>query len=287
MIYEDRRREQESQAKALLLKDRCSQRKSKRKARERKELRNKRKALGIKLDSSDVIKMYVRGIPVRTIADKYCTTPVTINKIINNLIYSLVNVKTASMLEEYNKNHENTAALTAIDKIQSVSNDPFLSLLSPPHGELTEAEKTFCVSLVYEGDYIKALESAGLAEGIINNNKIKTSYSTALASRRTALENKPNTSQFITELRGLVSPTVNKEVVQKELMDMYLMLKNRGDRRDTNNIIRTLELIGRTEGVFSDRVQVEEVSASSTLDKLIAEAEEANIIEIDKESSEE
>ncbi len=69
----------------------------------------------------------------------------------------------------------------------------------------------------------------------------------------------------------LLSSPVSKEYVQSELVSQLEELKEVciDDPRQRSNLLKTVELLGRSIGAFSDKIQVEEVSPNQALDKLI------------------
>ena len=63
--------------------------------------------------------------------------------------------------------------------------------------------------------------------------------------------------------------------MQELLLEQIEQTKLRGDRKDSVNLRQLIELLGKTIGAFTERVEVHEIDPSKSLDLLIEMAKDA------------
>ena len=166
-------------------------------------------------------------------------------------------------------------------KATEVINEEFLSLLSPDDSPtLTEEEALFSWIYVHKGDSIEALETAGLHIGLFPDRP--ATYKRGLLTRSIFLQNKANIAQYIKELREkkYYTEDVTKQYVQELLLEQIAQMQLKGDKRDAVNLRQTIELLGKTIGAFTEKIEVHEVDPSRSLDLLISMAKEASVKEL-------
>jgi hypothetical protein len=104
-------------------------------------------------------------------------------------------------------------------------------------------------------------------------------YSQSLILRSHYLNSKENVATYIKEIREkrFIDSDIGKARVQSELLDQLQYMKASGDPRYKKDILRCIELLGKTVGAFTERIELTQVDPSSALDKLIEMAQEAEV----------
>lgn len=231
----------------------------------------------------NMIYDFSRGIDLEDLSTKYNYTYKDIHKAVNKLLEDLLNIKESRVLEDnkYKKGLKGPIQVS-IRKLKDYKliNEDFLSLLSEDDSKtLSEEESLFSYLYVYRGDAHEGLEASGLSTGLIKGSE---SYRKALTIRAAYLKEKPNVASYIQRLREerYVTTDVTKDSVQSMLLEELAVMKERGDVRDRVNIRQTIELLGKTIGAFTERVEIHEVDPSTSLDLLIEMAKEAETKEL-------
>jgi hypothetical protein len=157
--------------------------------------------------------------------------------------------------------------------IRGNSNTQLDSFLSGPKTKnLTAQEVTF-------GYIYNATGSINLALKESEFESVLTS-TTSPAIKQTLgmyLLSKPNIKSFINSLvkTQQKSLEISKPFVQNELVVQIIQLKEKlalettAKQADRGYLLKAIELLGKTVGGFTDRIQIEEVDPSKALDKLI------------------
>lgn len=231
----------------------------------------------------NMIYEFSRGIDLEDLSTKYNYTYKDIHKAVNKMLEDLLNIKESRVLEDnkYKKGLKGPIQVS-IRKLKDYKliNEDFLSLLSEDDSKtLSEEESLFSYLYVYRGDAHEGLETSGLSTGLIKGSE---SYRKALTIRAAYLREKPNVASYIQRLREerYITTDVTKDSVQSMLLEELAVMKERGDVRDRVNIRQTIELLGKTIGAFTERVEIHEVDPSSSLDLLIEMAKEAETKEL-------
>jgi len=192
----------------------------------------------------------------------------------------LVNAREANALI---MSEPDTYSNLAVDKLKKteVLNEEFFSLLSPPDSNLlTEEEALFSWILVHKGDSQEAIEESGLEVGLFKTQRV--TYKRGLLTRSLFLQQKKNVANYITELRErkYYSNDIDKKYVQELILEEIGKAKQRGDNKDAVNIRQLIELLGRSIGAFTERIEIHDVDPSKSLDLLIEMAKEASVKEV-------
>lgn len=228
-----------------------------------------------------VVELYLNNTPIAKIAEKFHYTTGDITNIIDDHIMNLANTRSAQLLEGSREN-KIYPVLEKLKKIE-VLNEPFLAKLSPNESlTLTEEEALFAWIYVHKGDSKEAVEMATLDDGLLKEQAI--TYKRGIFSRALYLQNKPNVSQYIKELREAkyFQEDVTKQYIQRELLEQIEYVKQRNDKKDAIHLRQLIELLGKTIGAFTERVEIQEVNPSKSLDLLIEMAKEASVKELEK-----
>lgn len=211
------------------------------------------------------------------IAQKYSTTEKNIELIVSRHWKTLTNVRETKMLTSgsYTNDHKNGSymALKAINRVPSINED-FLMLLSDPSDlVLTDNELQYCFNYVVTGDNLHALSEAGLTVGLMGSksDKGRNQYQLSCRLRGHYIRQKKNVAQRIFELKkeAFLPEIIDKNFVQSELLEQLNQLKECTDSSTVRSqTLKTIELIGKSVGAFSDVIKVEEVDPGKALDYL-------------------
>lgn len=245
------------------------------------------------LDTQVIVADYAEGtLSVNDIARKHNTTRENIQLIVNRHWKALTNMKESRALVSATTGlPSEKKALHALQNTDLI-NKEFQDLLSSDTANLlTEAEAQYAWIYTHTGDILEALKISQLDVGLYKEVKRtnRFSYDRACIIRSMYLNSKPNVAKYIQELREAKYTDTNlgKARIQSELIDQLQMMKAQGDSRNRKDILRCIELLGKTVGAFTERIEVTEVSPSNALDQLIEMAQEAEIVEIKEENVEE
>lgn len=227
----------------------------------------------------EILDKYLKGTSTSDLSIQYHYTEDKLIRMLEEHYRDIVNAKEAHSLcitdkNGYNPIHEK---LKAVDTIT----EDFLSLLSPPDSPtLSEEEALFSWILVHKGDAIEAVEEANLGVGLFKDRGV--TYKRGILTRSLYLQNKNNISQYIKLLREEKYQTedITKQYIQQELLEQIAQMKLKGDRKDAVNLRQSIELLGKTIGAFTEKIEVHEVDPSRSLDLLIEMAKEASVKEL-------
>jgi hypothetical protein len=169
-------------------------------------------------------------------------------------------------------------------------NEAFYSLLSQPQAEsLTDNEVQFCWAYVGTNNYEEAMTASGLDAGLFELSarsstgapiKVK-SYQHCLKLRIVYLKSKENILKFVKELRksAVFTPDIDKDYLQQKIM---IQLDNLdGDTStDGKKLSRDyIQMLGRTFGGFTDKLEIGTVSHLESVKKLREHARKTETLE--------
>lgn len=240
------------------------------------------------LDILKVVDDYAKGtLSVAEIAKKHSTTEDNVALVTKRFWKSLTNMRESRALIAADT-LDARSALAEIEHTELI-NDKLLDKLSPPSASLlTDEESQYAWIYVHTGDVKEALRGSKLDIGLYKERgkDSRFSYDRALVLRGMYLNGKPNISQYIKELREtrLQDANVGKSRIQSELIEQLDRLKARTDGKYEAQITRTIELLGKTVGAFTERIEVQEVTPENALDRLIEMAKDAEVTEISEDN---
>lgn len=228
----------------------------------------------------NILDDYLKGAPIKELVGKYNYSDKHIRDMIENHHQQLVNARSANALAITQKDGYNPV-LEKLKKIE-VLNQEFFDKLSPEDSPtLSEEEALFAWMYVHRGDSREAVEMSTLDVGLFKDQPV--TYKRGIFSRAVYLQHKPNVASYIKELRNTKyrQDDVNKTYVQELLLEEIQQIKEKGDKKDSKTLSRLIELLGKTIGAFTERVEVMEVDPSKSLDLLIDMAKNATIKELE------
>lgn len=245
------------------------------------------------LDHMAILSDYAEGVmSVSEIAKAHKTSDENVGLIASRFWKQLTNVREARLLAEDAKSaKEHFATKSALSDLERTKdfNKDFKALLSDSSSALlTDEEAIYCWTYVHTGDTMDAIRQAGLDIGLFkeNNKSTRFAYDRSMKLRAMYLNAKPNVVAYIKELREsrLIDADVGKARIQSELLEQLDQMKSSGEpNRLRTQILKTIELLGKTVGAFTERVEIHEVDPANALDKLIEMAQEAQVQELTEE----
>ena len=246
------------------------------KYRGRKDFKNIDEPVKLKLLSEYVQE----GTDHTALAEKYNLHPLQLRNFISTFRDKLNNTYELNYLINTQKT---VMPQTSIDKALSRSfvEEKLKDLLSPAESSvLTEAEQVYGWVYAKTGSNDTALKESGFTTAL----KVKDTARKNLLGM--LLREKPNLAQFITEQQqiNIERSEVTKKYVQSELVRQVEQLKemttlDNGNSSNRAQLLKSIELLGRTIGAFEDKIKVEEVDPSKALDRLIQLSKEEYVIE--------
>ena len=184
-------------------------------------------------------------------------------------------IQELNIVKETNALNPSTLSPYTTYRPSNLINEPFLELLSPDEGELTEEEFSFAYRMVFIGTNKEAIVESGLDAGLRKYHSNESmAYANALKVRGLFLRNKKNIREKIEQLRkvklGELAKDIDKDWVVNELVDQLERLKESGEHPKL--ILDTIDKIGKTCSAFTERVEVTDLSAAKKIDQLIEQA---------------
>ena len=215
------------------------------------------------LQKISMIEQYSKGIPVETIALSVSREPHEVTKFIDTTINNMETIRETNLLTlgkpVYNitKKHP-TKFIT----------DDFLSLID-------SNSEAYAYYFAQTGDNKFSLQQSGFDIGIPQNlSKVTKDY--LFKIRGQFLRDIPYVKQYIKEDqdRKIAEYRVEKPQIQMDLVGQIEELKEVvvDDPRQRPNLLKAIEMLGRTIGAFTDRVEVEETDAKSGLEIILERA---------------
>jgi hypothetical protein len=227
----------------------------------------------------EILDLYLKGATIKELSNQFHYDEDKVRSMIDDHHEQLANSRAAHSLiitskEGYNPVLEKLKAIEVI-------NDEFLSKLSPEDSPtLSEEEALFCWIYVHKGDSQEAIEMATLDTGLFKEQIV--TYKRGIFSRSLYLQNKNNVAQYITQLREqrYYTEDISKQYIQQLLLEQIDQVKSKGDRKDAVHLRQLIELLGKTIGAFTEKIEVMEYNPSRSLDLLIEMAQEASVKEL-------
>ena len=169
----------------------------------------------------------------------------------------------------------------AIDKIIDKSEEsPLSKVISAPNSsELTPEEISFAFIYSSTQNLLLSIQESGMKKALKGGSDT-LAYVQILG---TYLLSKPNIKQFIVQLTqdDELNREVSKESVQGELITQIRQLKGEiatgVSRHARGQMLKAIELLGKTIGAYQEKISIEEVSPGDALDKLIEAAKNCSV----------
>lgn len=263
-------------------------------------------------DKTLALEHYIKGVTLNNIAKLVGRTKPATARYIQVTIKALMNAKQTRALTYNTKGGDRNfhANLTPEQKKEQARldnpellNKPFYDLLSGKKNKtLTDAEVKFCWSYVASGDYKEALLVSKLDEGLYTLGQLGAEdrgggppipvkgYEQCLRLRIAYLKSKPNIAEFIKKIRedAVFSVDVDKNFLQQEIMIQIDRLKSNKSLEGQKLLRDYIQLLGRTFGGFTDKVEVNDIDHAKTIAKLTEQASKSETLSmaIEKERSE-
>ena len=215
------------------------------------------------------------------IAEKYQVSVKTVETTVQETYKKFQNVRETKTLLATQKRPDVFLQLKSDHIDSSRINQAFLEALSEPDSfVLTDAEMIFCELFVNNGDELQAVEEAGLHIGL--NKRDIVTYKEAVRLRAFYLRRKPNVAQYLNKVRkkSLSVLSNSKEHLQVELLALVEKLRNNSDLRAITPLLRSIELLGKSEGIFEEKITVDNISSDDALDRILKRASKAEIVEL-------
>ena len=215
------------------------------------------------------------------IAEKYQVSVKTVETTVQETYKKFQNVRETKTLLATQKRPDVFLQLKSDYINSSRINQAFLDCLSEPDSfVLTDAEMIFCELFINNGDELQAVEEAGLHVGL--NKRDPVTYKEAVRLRAFYLRRKPNVAQYLNEVRkkSLSVLSNSKEHLQVELLALVEKLRNNSDLRAITPLLRSIELLGKSEGIFEEKITVDNISSDDALDRILKRASKAEIVEL-------
>ena len=215
------------------------------------------------------------------IAEKYQVSVKTVETTVQETYKKFQNVRETKTLLATQKRPDVFLQLKSDHIDSSRINQAFLDALSEPDSYvLTDSEMIFCELFVNNGDELQAVEEAGLHVGL--NKRDPATYKEAVRLRAFYLRRKPNVAQYLNEVRkkSLSVLSNSKEHLQVELLALVEKLRNNSDLRAITPLLRSIELLGKSEGIFEEKITVDNISSDDALDRILKRASKAEIVEL-------
>jgi hypothetical protein len=212
-----------------------------------------------------IVAQYSEGISVLKLSNSFGVPQDTIRSLIDPLSSSLASVQETNKLIAGTKGR--SFLPLNIPKSKFI-NQPFLD-------RIEEGASIYAYYFANSGDNKFALESAGMHVGVpANATKMTKEY--VWRVRGQYLREIPEVKRIIQEEHNkkIAEFQIDKPHVQLELVAQIEELKNvvAYDPRQRSNLLKAIEMLGRSIGAFTDRVEVEEVDAKSGLQLLMEKA---------------
>jgi predicted DNA-binding protein YlxM (UPF0122 family) len=219
------------------------------------------------------------GLSDKEIAEKYDVTEDVIHSLVQRFRKDLNNItETKLLIKEQGTSHfdrkRSNIKRTVVHP--EIINEAFKELLSDDNDPiLSDAEHTYCWVYTATGNNEQALKEAKLNAGLFQHTGKGESVAliNSMKLRGYYLRGKPNVRDFIIELRERElkqHKVANKEYIQSNLVQEITQMKEEGDPRNRQSLLKAIELFGKTiPGCFSDTIRVQDVKPDEALDALL------------------
>ena len=232
-----------------------------------------------------VLSLYLEGKTSTEIAEQLESNPTSVGKFITETVKALFRMyETSKLIESHNRDLvHNKYSWVPLRSVDSSLNKNFMAKLSEPDATLlTEEERTFCYLLVHEGNELNALKESSLDIGL--KDARSSEYKRLASLRCTYLKAKPNLIAYMRELQVNYagSVQVSKETIQTEILMTLSQLRNNDPVKSAPTIAKLLNDLGRTEGVFIDKTEIDnKLSLDDSFDLMLKRREELELASLD------
>ena len=231
-----------------------------------------------------ILSLYLEGKTPTEIAEEVESSPSGVGTFITDTVKALFRIyETNKLLESHNRDlGHNRYSWVPLKSIDSSLNKSFLDKLSEPDATLlTEEERTFCYLMVHEGNELNALKESSLNIGL--KDARSSEYKRLASLRCTYLKAKPNLITYMRELQvnyaGAIK--VSKETIQTEILMTLSQLRNNDPVKSAPTIAKLLNDLGRTEGIFVDKTEIDnKLSLDDSFDLMLKRREELERTEV-------
>lgn len=219
-----------------------------------------------------ILDQYSQGVPVVDIASSVSRDTKTIRVLIQEKL------KEMNAIRETNDLIGNPCTSTLAKRRGST---PSKFITTAFLDEIDEKAFTYAYYYSATGDNKFSLDQSGLSIGIPKNMR-KATKDYVYRIRGQYLRDIPTVGTYIKEeqQKRIENYELQKPQIQMELVNQIEEMKElvANDPRQRTNLLKSIEMLGRTIGAFTDRVEVEEVDAKSGLEILMSRAK-AEVIE--------
>ena len=215
-------------------------------------------------DKYDILREYIKNTTLTEVANKYSVPMRTIETFISKFYKEFT---TSKELHSLLSNHSALPKFKGNFKKPSYISEELMKKI-----EEEDADLIYAHSYHLTKDNIQSLKEAGLfnlhrihcsSEVNSNADKLKGQY----------LRSIPRVQEELKRLReqSLANSNVNSDYIRSSLLEQLEQLNNYEylGTKERQLLLRTLELLGKSVGAYSDKVIVETVDPNTALDKLI------------------
>lgn len=222
-----------------------------------------------------VIEAYAAGVDVSQVAKELEVPEKECHKYIQSTLKNMLIVRETN---ELIRNQHQERHPTSINRLLSAD---FLS-------RVDDAMESYAYYFAETSDNQFALAQSGLDKGIPRTLS-KEARMNVLKVRGQYLRSIPAVASYIKERQEqrIKELGIDKSFVQRELVEQIEQLKviAQEDSKQRTNLLRSIELLGRSIGAFQDSIRVEEGNAKTGLD-LIMEKVKGEIYEVAPDEAE-
>ena len=214
-----------------------------------------------------ILKDYSEGVPVSTIAQEANRDSAVISTFISKTLQRMNVIRDTNDLKGNIKYAKNLTVSNASCKFIT---QPFLDLVE-------EKAEVYAYYYGQTGDNKFSLDQSGLSIGIIPKLP-RTTKDYVYRIRGQYLRDIPQIKKYIRSIQDekIREYRLEKPQVQMEIVQQIEELKEIAgdDPRARANLLKAIEMLGRTIGAFTDRLETEDVTAKSGLQILMERAKE-------------
>lgn len=222
-----------------------------------------------------VLEAYAAGVDVSQVAKELEVPEKECHKYIQSTLKNMLIVRETN---ELIRNQHQERHPTSINRLLSAD---FLS-------RVDDAMESYAYYFAETSDNQFALAQSGLDKGIPRTLS-KEARMNVLKVRGQYLRSIPAVASYIKERQEqrIKELGIDKSFVQRELVEQIEQLKviAQEDSKQRTNLLRSIELLGRSIGAFQDSIRVEEGNAKTGLD-LIMEKVKGEIYEVAPDEAE-
>lgn len=213
-----------------------------------------------------ILLKYSQGIPVAEIAESVSRDRKEISNYIQGMLQDMSSIKETNELLQVRCSAD-------LKRVQGSTPTRFLT--SDFLSKVDEKAEIYAYYYAHTGDNKFSLEQSGLDQGIAPRVS-KQSKDYILRIRGQYLRDIPSIKQYIKEIQDqrIAEYHIEKPQIQMELVNQVEELKEvvQYEPKQRANLLKAIEMLGRTIGAFTDRVEVEEADAKSGLQIILEKA---------------